>query len=392
MVKKKRLLSQSQSMRTSLKMAFVVGAASISGLVVLLLIVFNVSKREISRAGNAPMQFLNAEAFQDTSSVFRGSSNRPVIGLMVETRGNMNPVKLSSLTFNLNGTTRPIIKNVENAKLWFTGNDNKFNNKSQSGVTITPLPEGEFKIETNKTLLSGKNYFWLSLDVKATATPNGSLDAEVISLNVGENSFLPLISAPSGEKHIRNNTAFYSTESKSDISKPESWNSERNGKGTAPTNMHDAKNCFFIQDGSEAFVSEAASLPMVAIESGAKLTVNENTRISELNISYGGTYQLDVAANDCACINKLIMDDGANYIHNSTGIFAASSAVLAKGSNVIFNKYDEKTFARNIKWGNVIIDAENSLHVNIIGSFHNVQGDFKLKARQETICMWKEMM
>lgn len=380
MSRKKRLLSQSQKMRTSMKMALVVGVASISGLVALLLIVFNVSKREISRASNSPMQFLHAEAFQDTTAAFRGSSNRPVIGVVVETRGNTTPVKITSFTFSMNGTTRPIVKNVENARLWFTGSDNKFSNVSQSGATITSLPEGEFMIEANKTLKPGKNYFWLSVDVKPNATPNGSLDAEIVAVNVGGNSFLPLISAPFGEKKIRNNSSFYSTGNNKDVSKPESWNSSRDGKGTTPANLNDVKSCFFIQSGHQAYVGEVSSLPMVAIESGAKLVVDENTRINELNISYGGIYQLDVAANDCACINKLKMEDGSTYIHNSTGIFAASSAVLSKHSNVIFYKYDEKTFARNIKWGNVIIDAGNSLHVNMIGSFKEVQGDLEIKS------------
>ncbi len=381
MVKRKKLLSQSQRMRTSMKMAFIIGAGSISGLVVLLLIVFNVSKREVSHAGTAiSMEFVNAEAFQDTSSVFRGSRIRPVIGVLIEMRGNTNPVKVNSLTFNLNGTTRPIAKNVENARLFYTGNSKSYNDKMQTGNTISILPEGEFKIDAARILQPGKNFFWLTLDVKSTATPNGSLDAELVSLSVGNNTFLPLISAPMGEKQIRNNNSFYSTGSNKDISKPESWNTQPDGKGTAPANMCDAKNCFIIQSGHQAYANEVAQLPNVVIESGAKLTAAENARITELHVSYNGTYLLDVAANDCACINKLVMEDGANYIHNSTGIFAAAKAVLSKSSNVIFNQYDEKTFARNIKWGNVIIDAEKSLNVNIVGSFGNVQGNFEIKS------------
>lgn len=53
MFRRKKLLSQAPSTRTRLRLALYVGAASISGLVVLLLIVFNITKREMSKAAYA---------------------------------------------------------------------------------------------------------------------------------------------------------------------------------------------------------------------------------------------------------------------------------------------------------------------------------------------------
>ncbi|HNG84421.1 MAG TPA: hypothetical protein PLX94_07590, partial [Bacteroidia bacterium] len=97
MFKRKKLLSQTPSMRTSLRMAMYIGAASLSGLVVLLLIVFNISKREISKAAYSGMQVINAEVFQNTDAVYRGSINNPIIGILIDVKGYKTPVKLNSI-------------------------------------------------------------------------------------------------------------------------------------------------------------------------------------------------------------------------------------------------------------------------------------------------------
>ena len=378
---RKKFLRQAPRVRTSMKMAMVIGASSIAGLVVLLLIVFNLSKQEESRAGNAQpqMTFINAETFQDTTIVFRGSSSKAIIGLIIETKGSASPLKAGVITFNLNGTTKPASKNIENIKLFYTNNDVKFNTNSQAGVTIAQAPEGEFKIDAGKQLLPGKNYFWLTADVKSSATPNGSIDAECISINIGTTEYLTLLAAPEGEKRIRNNNAYYSTGNK-DAADPESWNSKRDGTGNKPVNMNDALNCFFVQKGHTITSSEKTYIPVVAIETNGKLVIDDNLRSNELNISANGICQFNVAANDCRCIGKLVMEDNANYIHNSTGFFAANSALLSAQSQVVFFKYDEKTFSSNIKWGNVLIDANESIHTNIRNAFSNVQGNLEIAA------------
>lgn len=378
---RKKFLRQAPRVRTSMKMAMVIGGSSIAGLVVLLLVVFNLSKQEESRAGNTQpqMTFINAETFQDTSLVLRGSSVKAIIGVIVETKGSSSPLKAGIITFNLNGTTKPASKNIENIKLFYTNNDAKFYANSQVGATIVQAPEGEFKIDASKQLLPGKNYFWLTADVKSSATPNGSVDAECISINIGSTEYLTLLAAPEGEKRIRNNNAYYSTGNK-DGNSSESWNNKRDGTGSKPSNMNDALNCFFIQKGHTITASENTYMPMVAIEGSGKLIVDDNLRTNELNISTSGVCQFNVTANDCRCIGKLVMEDNANYIHNSTGIFAAGNALLSKESQVVFFKYDEKTFPSGIKWGNVLIDASESIHTNIRSAFNNVQGNLEIAA------------
>ncbi|QQR94352.1 MAG: hypothetical protein IPJ93_10845 [Bacteroidota bacterium] len=113
-------------MRTNLRMAMYIGAASLSGLVVLLLIVFNISKREISKAAYSGMQVINAEVFQNTDAVYRGSINNPIIGILIDVKGYKTAVKLNSITFSLKGTTQPYFKQVENIKVWSSGQTKAF--------------------------------------------------------------------------------------------------------------------------------------------------------------------------------------------------------------------------------------------------------------------------
>ncbi len=377
MSKRKRLLSQSQGMRTNLKMALIVGAASVSGLVALLLVVFNVSKQEILRAaGN--MEFTNAEVLQDTTSVLRGSTTNPVIAILVETRGSSNSVKLNSFVLSLNGTTKPVAKNIENIKLFYTGNDPVFNATSQVNITQATAQEGDFKVDLNKPLVPGKNYFWLTADVKAGAVPNAKIDAELKSLTVASTNMLPLISAPAGAKNIRNNTAYYST-GNADASNPQSWNTSRDGRGAVLTNFTDPKACYFIQPGHQLALSTMREMPIVSIEEGAKLEVNEMARISDLNVSYGGVFQFNAIEIADKCIEQLTVNDGGNFIYNGTGMYPVKQSILAKGSTVAFYKYNNQTFEPNVIWGNVLVEAKNGGALNIAETLKDIRGNLELK-------------
>jgi hypothetical protein len=76
----------------------------------------------------------------------------------------------------------------------------------------------------------------------------------------------------------------------------------------------------------------------------------------------------------------MTVENGGTYVHNSTGIYPATNSVFSEQASAIFNSYDEKTFPQNVKWGNIIIDAQKSVHTNIAGAFSNVQGNFEIKS------------
>ena len=103
-------IRQQLKQKTSLKMAIVAASASITGLVVLLIVVFNMSQNEEGRAAQSAMTFKTAETFQETSSILRGSSNQKVIKVVVETVGSGKSVKMAAMKFSAKGTTLPLNK------------------------------------------------------------------------------------------------------------------------------------------------------------------------------------------------------------------------------------------------------------------------------------------
>lgn len=377
MFRRKKLLSQAPSTRTRLRLALYVGAASISGLVVLLLIVFNITKREMSKAAYAGIQTINTETFQTSDSVFRGSINIPVIGLLIDVKGGNAPVKLNSISFSLQGSSKPCFKNMENIKIWYTGSEKSFSPANMVYSGIAPA-ENQQRVDINRTIPQGISYFWITSDIKSDANPGQIIDAEVSSVVINGNSLLTLLAAPPGSKVIRNNKVMYSQSSGS-FNDVNIWNSDRQGKGQHADIIPAANTCYFIQKGSEVTISGASEIPFISVEQSGKLTATKEYHMNELTVNSGGLIQANEANAGNAVIKKLTLEDGASYIHASSGEFAPVNANLSPTSNVVFLKYSQATFQNSFTWGNVSFDARDASDAEIGKAFKSVKGNFEIR-------------
>ena len=376
MFKRKKLLSQTTSMRTSLRMAMYIGAASLSGLVVLLLIVFNISKREISKAAYSGMQVINAEVFQNTDAVYRGSINNPIIGILIDVKGYKTPVKLNSITFSLKGTTQPYFKQVENIKVWSSGQTKAFFGLTQLYQSVAPS-DGNVRIDMSSMLSPGLNYLWISADIKTSAMPAAVIDAEVTALTVNGAPLLPLVASAPGSKIIKNNTALFSVRS-GNFNDLSVWNTQRNGKGSTPSTVT-PNTCFFIQGGHEFTLSESDTSSIAVVENKGKLNCDKYYALKEVCVEQGAIFQLNENENKKGSIAHLILKEGSNYIQNSVGSFASENAQIAHASQVVFMKYGSHSFGENIAWGNVMFDAQAGIDANIGKAFKNVYGNLELR-------------
>lgn len=364
--------------KTATKLALSVAATTLAGLVTVLIIVFNVSKQEISMA-ESPMVFTTADVMQDTTTVLRGSINRQVLGLVIETSGTGSPIKLSSIAFSANGTSEPVSKNVANARLWYSGKEKNFNTSTQIGSTISEINSAVFEVNTNKVLNAGKNYFWLTFDVREDATVrNGTIDAECISLRIGTNNFLPMTSAPPGKKLIAVNAPYFSTGNLA-VNEVTSWNSKRDGSGIAPSKTDDILNSYFVQSGHRMTSVKICKLPYVIIEKGALLTAFEPVYAKTLLVTDGGTYRQDFAKTDAYTVENFRLENNANYIHNNTGILPSQNCNFCPRSNECFFQYGPATFASFIKWGNILINSNSECNLEIKNNFREVGGDFEIR-------------
>ncbi len=372
-------IRQQGKLKTSLRLAVVAAAASIAGLVVLLIVVFNMTQQEEGHAALSTMTFKNAEAFQDTSVILRGSTNQRVIGVMVETSGKGNSVKMSEMAFTAHGTSIPVSQNIENARLWFTGNDPNFIPSQQVGATVAKVTEAVFNINCEQELLSGKNYFWLTVDVKAEAiTSPGSVDATCEEFRIGAISYKPLISDPAGKRFTEANIAYYSMGSFA-VNNLSAWNSKRDGTGFPPKQLHASRNSYFIQSGHRMISSTGSSLQTLVVERGGELRITSPLRLNTMYVAFGGVLEQDVTVTNYYCFNDFIMDNGSNYIHNNTGYVPGLHCRFDAHSNQTFFQYGQATFSNNVAWGNVVVDATTPIDIDVQQYFKNVQGDFEIR-------------
>jgi parallel beta-helix repeat protein len=147
-----------------------------------------------------PMTYTSSTVFQnDPYDVFQGTVKNEIIGIEVEVSGSISPLDITSFSFNTTGST-DAANDISNAKLYYTGTSNVFGTTTQFGSTAN-APNGNFSVTGTQILTCGKNYFWLTYDIDASATIGDYIDAECTSITVGTVK-TPTVTAPIGNRQI----------------------------------------------------------------------------------------------------------------------------------------------------------------------------------------------
>ena len=109
----------------------------------------------------------------DVSSVPVGAECQPVMLINVKAEGSLNPLTVSELSFNLNGTVSA--SDLQNLKVYYSGNKLQFNDAHlyASGSSGS----SDIKASGSQELVSGNNYFWLVGDVTAACCDSASCSA-----------------------------------------------------------------------------------------------------------------------------------------------------------------------------------------------------------------------
>ncbi len=138
---------------------------------------------------------------QLTGFVLQGSTNQAIINIKVVMEGALNPLQLTSLTLNTNGSTNPET-DLTNAVVYYTGSSNVFSTDLIFGEVVEN-PNGSFTINGNQELVSLTNNFWLTYSIAEDAIPLNFIDAECTEISVEGISYIPTVTAPVGSKTIR---------------------------------------------------------------------------------------------------------------------------------------------------------------------------------------------
>ncbi|MBN1969408.1 MAG: choice-of-anchor J domain-containing protein [Candidatus Delongbacteria bacterium] len=146
------------------------------------------------------MEYLNSTTIQQNQNILtQGYENGELIGIEIETENELNPLVLSRI--NISFDESDSVDDIKNCKIYYTGNNAVFDSNSLFGSVIEN-PTIETFIDGNQTLLKGKNYFWLAVDIDENAIANHKVDASCTEIKIGTESYIPDVTSPEGSRTI----------------------------------------------------------------------------------------------------------------------------------------------------------------------------------------------
>lgn len=145
------------------------------------------------------MTFDNVTLKQTPAEVVAGDKEQSVLSINIATSDNDNPLSVSKLNFNTNGT----FANIEKAYLYYRGNDTTGVAHKVGEVNVA-ADNFDITLATPQTLLEGNNYFLLKYDIKTDAAQGASVDAGCTSVVVGSTTHTTTAPHPTGSLTVNN--------------------------------------------------------------------------------------------------------------------------------------------------------------------------------------------
>jgi hypothetical protein len=161
-----------------------------------------------NRIISVPMTYISStSAHTDLSSVQPSSTNNRMLRILVRTGSTGAPIALTQFSLNTIGGGNDTM-NIVNAKIYYSGASSNFASTTQFGSTYTvtgPIASAwpAYQINGTQPLLNDTNYFWLTYDLKVGAILLDSVDAELTSMVIAGVPQTPSITAPIGNRRIR---------------------------------------------------------------------------------------------------------------------------------------------------------------------------------------------
>jgi len=151
----------------------------------------------------APMTYVTSQAgsANDATKVAVSSTNNVVLGVQVVTSSSGSTIDLTSLDIATTGTTDTL--DIQNLKVWYTGNSNVFATTVQFGSAVA-VPGATQTITGSQSLNNDTNYFWVTYDIASTAIIGDAVDAEFVSATVDGTPQTPTATTATGNRLIRN--------------------------------------------------------------------------------------------------------------------------------------------------------------------------------------------
>jgi hypothetical protein len=139
------------------------------------------------------MRYSNYQINQISEEIIpAGSVNAKLLKVTLNMDGSSNPIQFKKMRFSASSSN--LLNSITKAKLWYSVAQDDFTKAVELGTFLeTSVINGEiiFIPNTNFNLISGKNIFWLSVDVSKNARLDAKLDADlreiILSDNISDN-------------------------------------------------------------------------------------------------------------------------------------------------------------------------------------------------------------
>lgn len=105
-----------------------------------------------------------------------GAANAQLIDFVVETEGTLSTATINNVALDLKGSEAAV-----NKVSVFYNNTNDFATAVEFGNVENPA-QSEVSVAGERELTEGKNYFWVTVDVKADAEAEAQVDAKLLSI------------------------------------------------------------------------------------------------------------------------------------------------------------------------------------------------------------------
>jgi hypothetical protein len=160
----------------------------------------------------------------NTLSALKGGFDQEVFLMQMNVTGCNDTLDVSSLSFNLNGTTSG--NDIDKATVYYSGTSSSFTTAAPFGSVTAP--GSSFEITGSQNLVAGDNYFWIAYDVSSSATIGNVLDAEVDSMILKGVTYYNASGAMAGNRAIDtlasiSSINMFQTDSTT-VSKSSKWN------------------------------------------------------------------------------------------------------------------------------------------------------------------------
>ncbi len=136
---------------------------------------------EVREYRQRPMEVSSVKATQaSTDIVNKGAVNQELLGVDIQTAGNISPVVLKGIKFNMKGCQA----NIAKLHVYTSGQKNELTKETSiADIDVTAeTAEANITFARPLELAEGSNYFWLTADIADEAATDTNIDAAVTAV------------------------------------------------------------------------------------------------------------------------------------------------------------------------------------------------------------------